>query len=155
MVTITAQNVMEENVGKRIAKTKVKKCWSLLIDNIQYEISFFVSKRSRKIRIFINDRKMVDKEVLCRLFEEKITVNEVVLQFTTDFKRYLDLKINDIDFNCIYFENHLSVQNQSIVLSDINGEMLEQRSEVLKKKKMVIQTQKSMLPRQGQSNTHF
>ena len=154
MVTITAQSVVEENVGKRIAKTKVKKCWSLLIDNTQYQISFFVSKRSRKIRIFINDRKMVDKGVLCRLFEEKITVDEVILEFSTDFKRYLDLKINGVDFNCIYYENDLSVQNQTIVLSDINGEMMEQRNEFLKKRKMV-KTQKSILPSQGPSNRHL
>lgn len=128
MVIITALKVNQANVGKRIASSKIKKEWKIEIDQREYKVVFTVSKRSRKIRIFINDRKMIDTTSKMRIFKEEIQIDEAILEFETDFRQKLTLKINNMDFDCIFFENDVSVRNRSIDLSDNSGSILSSDS---------------------------
>ena len=105
MTGFQALSYSEEKVGKHIKASKKKHSWHASIDNHDLKVELFISKISRKIKLFINKDLVyhgkLAKSNLLQFNQEYFGHQVHVLQQGKIF----DLRVDSVSFEYIYLQN--------------------------------------------------
>lgn len=105
MTGFQALSYSEEKVGKHIKASKKKHSWHASIDGHELKVELYISKLSRKIKLFIN------KDLV---YHGKLTKSNL-LQFNQEYfghqvhvlqqGKIFDLRVDSVSFEYIYLQN--------------------------------------------------